>query len=198
MSVQTQDRMPQGNFRLIIGLGNPGDRYSRTRHNIGFRVVDAIAEAFSIPLDKKKFDVVYGRGQIKEKEVFLAKPMAFMNQSGSPVAKLAAYYDIVCKEILVIHDDIDLAYERIKIKAKGGHAGHNGIRSLIDAFGSGGFARIRIGIGRPGIQRGVVGHVLGKFDPEETGMLDRIIERARDATVTVVCIGIQGGMNQIN
>lgn len=190
--------MPQRKFRLILGLGNPGDKYSRTRHNIGFMVVDAIAEAYSIPLDKKKFDVVFGRGNIKGEEIFLAKPMSFMNLSGPPTVRLSAYHQISCEEILVIHDDIDLTYDRIKIKAKGGHAGHNGIRSLMDAFGSGDFGRIRVGIGRPGAQGGVVGHVLGKFHPDEAMILDRIIERARDATIAVICNGLQEGMNQFN
>ncbi len=190
--------MPQKKVHLILGLGNPGTKYVKTRHNIGFMVVDEIARDCSISLDKKKFDVVYGRGVIGGKEIILAKPMAFMNRSGPPTQKLTHYFNILCGDMLVVHDDIDLTYERIKIKSKGGHGGHNGIRSLIDAFGNGDFNRIRMGIGRPGAQKGVVGHVLGKFSGEEVKNLDQLIGRARDAAVTIICNGIQEGMNRFN
>jgi PTH1 family peptidyl-tRNA hydrolase len=190
--------MSQKRVFLIIGLGNPGKRYGNTRHNAGFMVIDEIADAFSIPIDKKKFDVVFGRGKIDSHDVILAKPMAFMNKSGPPTLNLASYFSIPCEDLLVIHDDIDLTYERIKIKSKGGHAGHNGIRSLIDAFGNGDFDRIRIGIGRPQAQNGVSSHVLGKFSAVEAKNFDRIVKRARDAAVTVICSGVREGMDKFN
>lgn len=190
--------MLQNKIRLIIGLGNPGSKYAETRHNVGFMVVDAIAEAFSISIDKSKFDVDFGRGQIKGHDVILAKPKAYMNNSGPPARRLADYFNILCEDILVIHDDIDLTYERIKIKSKGGHGGHNGIKSLINAFGNGDFDRIRIGIDRPGFQNGVVGHVLGRFSKEEKGELDRIIIKARDSVVAVICDGTKRAMNDFN
>jgi PTH1 family peptidyl-tRNA hydrolase len=185
-------------IRLIVGLGNPGDKYAKTRHNLGFMVVDEIADTYSIPLDKQKFDALFGRGSINGNPVILAKPMAFMNRSGPPTQKLAQYFNILCGDMLVIHDDIDLTYGRIKIKEKGGHGGHNGIRSLIDAFGSGDFVRIRIGIGRPDARIHVVDHVLGRFSADETKRLNPIITRARDATVTILRNGLKQGMNQFN
>lgn len=191
--------MSQERIRLIVGLGNPGDKYAKTRHNLGFMVVDAISETYSIPLDKKKFDALFGRGFINGNPVILAKPISFMNRSGPPTQKLAQFFNILCGDMLVIHDDIDLTYGRIKIKKKGGHGGHNGIRSLIDAFGGGDFIRLRIGIGRPDDAHiHVADHVLGRFSVEETKSLNQIITRARDAVVTIVCNGLTQGMNQFN
>ena len=190
--------MPEDRLRLVVGLGNPGNAYQETRHNAGFMVVDKIAEDFKIPFNKTKFDSVYGRGFVEDAEVLLAKPMAFMNRSGPPIQKLAHYYRIQCEDMLVIHDDIDLAYGRLKIKEKGGHGGHNGIRSLMDAFGRGDFIRLRIGIGRSEAEAGVTGHVLGRFSSEQSQILNRIITRARDAVVTVLSQGTKVGMNLFN
>jgi len=185
-------------MRLVVGLGNPGDAYRNTRHNAGFMVADKIADDFNISFDKTKFDSVYGRGFVEKVEVVLAKPMAYMNRTGPPVQKLAHYYRIQCKDILVIHDDIDLVYGRIKIKEKGGHGGHNGIRSLMDALGGGDFVRLRIGVGRSEAGADVTGHVLGRFSSEQTQILDRIIANARDAVVTILSQGTKAGMNLFN
>ncbi|MDP3282996.1 MAG: aminoacyl-tRNA hydrolase, partial [Desulfobacterales bacterium] len=140
--------MPDKRVRLVAGLGNPGDTYAKTRHNAGFMAVDALSEAFSIPVEKKKFEAVYGRGRIKGIDVVLAKPMAFMNRSGPPVQNLSNFYRILCEDMLIIYDDIDLAFGRLKISVKGGHGGHKGIKSLIDAFGGDDIPRLRIGVGR--------------------------------------------------
>jgi PTH1 family peptidyl-tRNA hydrolase len=124
--------------------------------------------------------------------------MAFMNRSGPPVQKLAHYYQIQCEDMLVIHDDIDLAYGRLKIKEKGGHGGHNGIRSLMDAFGGGDFVRLRIGVGRSEFGQSVTNHVLGRFSAQHAEFLNRIISAGRDAVVTVLCKGTKAGMNLFN
>ena len=192
------ENMPRNKLKLVVGLGNPGNAYRHTRHNTGFMVADKIALDFNISLNKKKFDTVYGRGFIENAEVLLAKPMAFMNRSGPGVQKLAHYYRIQCKHMLVIHDDIDLAYGRLKIKEKGGHGGHNGVRSLMDAFGADDFIRLRIGVGRSEAGAGVTGHVLGSFSPQQAQTLARIISKARDAVVTVLSQGTKVGMNLFN
>ena len=171
---------------LVAGLGNPGENYARTRHNIGFMAIDRLAEQNSIVLGKKKFEAVYGLGQLAGKKIILAKPMSFMNNSGYPLVKLSQYYKIESRKMVIIHDDIDLAFETIKIKMKGGHAGHKGIRSTIDAFGDNVFTRIRVGIGHPGVKDGVVGHVLGKFSKEEFEHLDQLIDRAGETAQTVL------------
>ncbi|MDH3800135.1 MAG: aminoacyl-tRNA hydrolase [Desulfobacterales bacterium] len=185
-------------MRLVVGLGNPGARYENTRHNAGFMIADKIAQDFNISLGKRKFDCVYGRGFIEEVEVLLAKPMAFMNRSGPPIQKLAHFFRIQSKEMVVIHDDIDLVFGRFKIKEKGGHGGHNGIRSLMDAFGGGDFVRLRIGIGRSELRESVTNHVLGRFSGQNAEFLTRIISGGRDAVVTVLCKGTKAGMNLFN
>lgn len=185
-------------IKLVVGLGNPGVAYEQTRHNAGFMVVDQVAEKFKISFAKQKFKCVFGRGFIEDVAVLVAKPMAFMNRSGSPLLQLANYYRILCEDMLVVHDDIDLAFGRLKIKEKGGHGGHNGIRSLMDAFGGGDFARLRIGVGRSEASIGVTNHVLGEFSIEEMEILNQIIARARDAVVTVLSKGTKIGMNLFN
>ena len=185
-------------IRLIIGLGNPGKQYEKTRHNAGFMVIDAIADTFSISISKKKFNAEFGRGSIKGVEAVLAKPQAFMNISGPPVQKLAAYFKISIQDILVIHDDIDLNLGRIKIKEKGGGGGHNGIKSLINALNGDSFSRLRIGIGRPGEHTEVIDHVLGRFTLRESEVMDRTIFRAKEAVVTILCNGVKEGMNRFN
>jgi len=188
---------PPKKIRLVVGLGNPGDAYHETRHNAGFLVLDKVVETFSIAMDKRKFDVVMGRGLIGKQEVILAKPQAYMNRSGPPVLNLANYFRVACEEMLVVHDDIDLPFGRIKIKENGGHGGHNGLRSLIDAFGGGNFLRLRVGIDRSEAFT-VTDHVLGRFNAAENNVLDQIISKARDAIVTIFDKGAQQGMNTFN
>jgi PTH1 family peptidyl-tRNA hydrolase len=190
--------MPTNRLKLVVGLGNPGKNYQNTRHNAGFMVADKIAQDFNIEFNSKKFDSVFGRGLVEDCEILLAKPLAFMNRSGPPVQKLAHYFRIQCEDMVVIHDDIDLAYGRLKIKEKGGHGGHNGIRSLMDAFGEGDFVRLRIGVGRSEAGEDVTGHVLGRFSAEQSQLLTRIITCARDAVVTVLRQGTKVGMNLFN
>jgi PTH1 family peptidyl-tRNA hydrolase len=190
--------MPQRQLRLVVGLGNPGKTYSKTRHNAGFMVVDEISDAFSIALEKQKFDTRFGIGSVNGVKIVLAKPMAYMNRSGPQVQNIAGYFRILCEDMLVVHDDIDLAFGRLKIKEKGGDGGHRGIKSIIDAFAGGDFVRLRIGVGRPEAGVGAADYVLGKFSSEERKNLDRIITTAKDAVVTTLCNGTKEGMNRFN
>jgi PTH1 family peptidyl-tRNA hydrolase len=185
-------------MRLIVGLGNPGTQYEHTRHNVGFMVVDKLADDFGVAVNKNRFDVRYGRGNIEGRTVMLAKPMAFMNRSGWPVQRLSAYFEISTKDLIVIHDDIDLDFGRLKIKEKGGHGGHKGLKSIIDAVGEGEFVRLRVGVGRSGVQHSVSDHVLGPFNADEASLLDAVIVRARDAIVTILTEGVKVGMNRFN
>jgi peptidyl-tRNA hydrolase, PTH1 family len=190
--------MPDKRVCLIAGLGNPGDTYARTRHNSGFMAVEALSEKFSIPVEKKKFEAVYGRGTINGIDVVLAKPMAYMNRSGPPVQNLSNYFRVSRKDLLVIYDDIDLAFGRLKISVKGGDGGHKGIRSIIDSFGGDDIPRLRIGVGRSESGISVSDYVLGRFSDKEKEDLDRIIKTAGDAAVTILCDGITEGMNRFN
>lgn len=183
---------------LIVGLGNPGTDYASTRHNAGFLVIEKLAGDAGISLGKRKFNCVYGNGRLAYTEVLLAQPMAYMNRSGPPIQQLAAYYRITGQDLLVIHDDIDLVFGRIKIKEKGGHGGHNGIKSIMNAFGNGDFARVRIGVGRPESGRDAADHVLSRFRKDERAALDHIIAQAQDAVVTILSEGSQASMNIFN
>jgi PTH1 family peptidyl-tRNA hydrolase len=160
--------------------------------------VDALSEAFSIPVEKKKFEAVYGRGTIKGIDVVLAKPMAYMNRSGPPIQNLSNFYRVLREDMLIIYDDIDLAFGRLKINIKGGHGGHKGMKSIIDAFGGDDIPRLRIGVGRSESGIGVSDYVLGRFSDKEKDDLDRIIKTVRDAVVTTLCDGITEGMNRFN
>ncbi|MBA3019039.1 MAG: aminoacyl-tRNA hydrolase [Proteobacteria bacterium] len=190
--------MPQKKALLLVGLGNPGDAYVTTRHNAGFMVLNKVAESFSIPVEKKKFDALLGRGLIKDSEVILAKPMAFMNLSGIPVQKILNYFKIPFEDMLVIHDDIDLAFGRLQIKENGGHGGHKGLKSIIETVGSNNFVRLRIGIGRSEDYVDIANYVLDQFNTNEKNVLDRMIEKARDAVVATICKGTKKAMNIFN
>jgi PTH1 family peptidyl-tRNA hydrolase len=183
---------------LIVGLGNPGGDYQNTRHNAGFMVVDRLRRECRIPLDQQRFECVCGIGRVAGISVALAQPQAFMNRSGPPVLRLMSYYGISGSDILIIHDDIDLTFGRIKINEKGGHGGHNGVKSLVDALGNGDFPRLRIGIGRPARGGDVVRHVLEPFSEGEEAQLDGILDRAAEAAVTILREGAKFGMNRFN
>ena len=185
-------------LKLVVGLGNPGKAYTLTRHNIGFMTIDHMASTFHIGLDKKKFSARFGRGAIEGCSVILAKPLAYMNRSGIPTSQLARYFRISCNDLIVIHDDIDLAFGRLKIKQKGGSGGHKGIQSLREAFGDDGFTRIRMGVGRPEPDRQAADHVLSEFNSDERRILDQVIVGAREAVMTILREGTEVAMNCFN
>lgn len=190
--------MSEDRFRLIVGLGNPGEEYRYTRHNMGFVVVDRFSEAHQIPLDKHKFDVVLGRGKVRSQPVILARPVTFMNRCGPAVRDLARFYKLSMQDVLVIHDDIDVVFGKMKIKEKGGDGGHNGVKSLIEAWGSGAFTRLRIGIGRPQTRQAVRAYVLGRFDAQQEALLGDVISAAQDAVETILFKGVREAMNQFH
>ncbi len=189
-----------GRCRLVAGLGNPGEKYSKTRHNVGFLLVDRLAEVQGIdfPAPASAGQLVRAEGTVDSVPVVLAKPLDYMNRSGPPLRKLADELQIFVKDVLVVHDDVDLVFGRIKIKKKGGDGGHRGIMSLIDAFGRDDFVRLRIGIGRPGSSRSVTDHVLSGFSPEEGSLLDGVLERACQAASAVIRWGATAAMNRFN
>lgn len=181
---------------LVAGLGNPGTRYAGTRHNAGFQVVEALGERFSISLDKSKFDAEFGRGRIGKRDVFLVRPQSYMNRSGIPVQKISRFFDIEISDIVVVYDDIDLPFGRIRIREQGGHGGHNGIRSLIEQLGTRDFPRVRIGIGRPEGEKDVADYVLSGFTAAEKEIWLRVVEKARDAVSCMAEEGITAAMQR--
>ncbi|HID31484.1 MAG TPA: aminoacyl-tRNA hydrolase [Desulfobacterales bacterium] len=187
--------MPKDRCRLIVGLGNPGEAYRFTRHNIGFMVVDALARRHNILVNKRRFEAVFGVGCVGKRSVLLAKPMTFMNLSGQAVRNLVHFFKLGTKDLLVIHDDIDLVFGKIKIKQRGGDGGHKGLKSLIETLGNGAFARLRIGIGRPGTKQEVEGYVLNRFDAQQEEVVYKVITMAQDAVETILLKGLTQGMN---
>jgi PTH1 family peptidyl-tRNA hydrolase len=161
-------------------------------------VADRLAESCGISLDNRKFDSIFGFGEMDGRRVILAKPMTFMNLSGPSIRGLAHFVDLDKENILVIHDDIDIVFGQIKIKEKGGDGGHNGVRSLMVAWGSDEFVRIRIGIGRPQTDNDVSAYVLGRFDAEQEKQLSGVISRAQDAVKTVLFKGVSEAMNRFH
>ncbi|OEU53091.1 MAG: aminoacyl-tRNA hydrolase [Desulfobacterales bacterium C00003060] len=190
--------MQEHRFQLIVGLGNPGQAYRLSRHNVGFMVVDRLACRHRVLLEKRKFDCIFGRGRLDGHPVILAKPMTFMNLSGLAVRDMAHYFNLDSHNLLVIHDDIDLVFGKIKIKHKGGDGGHKGIRSVIEAFGNRAFARVRVGIGRPDTGQDVRKYVLNRFDARQEAVLDEVITVAQDAVVTILLKGLTEGMNRFS
>lgn len=190
--------MSDSKFKIIAGLGNPGENYARTRHNIGFLVVEAIASNSHLTMDKFRFDSQYVKARIKGRDVFLVKPLTYMNKSGFPIHRFASYYKIGMEDIIIVHDDIDLSFGKIKIVKSRGHGGHNGVRSIIDAFGKKDCIRIRVGVGHPGSTENVTGHVLGQFSLEEIKILDQCIDTARDACLYILENGVTSAMNLFN
>lgn len=190
--------MSDSKFKIIAGLGNPGKAYARTRHNIGFLVVEAIASKSCLTIDQSRFDSEFVKAKIKDKNVFLVKPLTYMNKSGFPIHKFASYYKVGMKDIIIVHDDMDLAFGKIKVVEGRGHGGHNGVRSIIDAFGKKECIRIRVGVGHPGSRGDVTGHVLGRFAPDELEMLDQCVDVASDACLCILEKGVTSAMNFYN
>lgn len=190
--------MSQSDVRLLAGLGNPGDKYENTRHNVGFMAVDELAAGFRLSFQNSRWDAQIARGEIEGIKVILAKPMSFMNLSGMPLYRIADYYKIKSEDVIVIHDDIDLAFGTIKIKEKGGHGGHKGVKSIMESFGGGEFIRLRIGVGRSATGLSVANYVLDNFSADERAVIHKVIMRAKDAAVTVLCKGAKSGMNEFN
>ena len=195
--------MSDSKFKIIAGLGNPGKNYAQTRHNVGFLTIEAIASKSRLFIDKSRFDSDYVKTKIKGISLFLIKPLTYMNKSGFPIHRFASYYKVNMEDIIVIHDDMDLEFGKIKIVKSRGHGGHNGVRSIIDAFGKKDCIRIRIGVGHPGSQeissqKNVTGHVLGNFSQNEMKTLDLVIDTACDACLHMLENGVTSTMNLFN
>ncbi|MCP3898131.1 MAG: aminoacyl-tRNA hydrolase [Desulfobacteraceae bacterium] len=183
---------------MIAGLGNPEKKYFQTRHNLGFMVVDKLAHQNALKIGKSRFDAEYINFNYKQNKLFFVKPQSYMNRSGFPIQKLASYFKINISNIIVVHDDIDLPFGRIRISKDRGHGGHNGIRSISEALGTKDFSRIRIGIANPARQNSTTGHVLGDFSKEENKSLDKLLEKAADASMAVINEGVFAAMNSYN
>jgi len=185
---------------LIVGLGNPGKKYQANRHNVGFMALDAMAAEVSGLAWKEKFSGVFGRGDLFGGSHVLLKPMTFMNLSGDSVQPAMAFSKVPLGDVVVVHDELDVPFGEVRLKVGGGHAGHNGLRSIIERAGSPDFVRVRIGIGRPppGFRGEVADYVLRDFDPSERAELPDVIARAIHAAKRVLAVGVAAAMNEVN
>ena len=184
---------------LIVGLGNPGREYERTRHNCGFRALDILADKLGCKVDKLKFQGLYAQVSYSGKKVFLLKPQTYMNLSGRSVLQLSAYFNIPPQRIIVLFDDISLPPGRLRIRADGSAGGHNGIKSIIQEVGSQAFPRVKIGVGaKPNPEYNLADWVLSTFSTQEEKALAVALENAADAALSVIDRGVPETANRFN
>lgn len=183
---------------LIAGLGNPGPKYEKTRHNIGFMVLDQLADDLGVKLNEKCCAALIGRGSAAGKEFVLLKPQTYMNLSGESVLKLLSHFGCDSSKLLVVMDDLDLPLGRLRIRASGGDGGHKGLRSIIDSLKTKEIPRLRIGVGRPVEEAFVEDYVLSEFMQEETAVAEQVILTASEAIRVIITENIKAAMNRYN
>ncbi len=188
-----------GETWLLVGLGNPGREYEKTRHNCGFRAMDILADKLGCKLDKAKFQGLYAQVSYQDKKLLLLKPQTFMNLSGRSILQLSSYFHVPPQRIIVLFDDISLAPGRLRIRADGSAGGHNGIKSMIAELGSQDFPRVKIGVGaKPHPDYDLADWVLSTFSAQEEKALLPALERAAEAALAIVDYGTQEAANRFN
>jgi peptidyl-tRNA hydrolase, PTH1 family len=186
--------------KIIVGLGNPGTCYQWTRHNIGFQVVDRLAEGNHLSICHKRFKAQFGKGRICSQDVLLIKPLTYMNLSGLAIQQVVRFYKVgpedLPRDLIVIHDDLDLPFGAFRIKRWGGDGGHQGVRSVIESLGDSHFLRLKVGIGRPLRGSDPAEYVLNPFDGTERNSLDGILSRAAECVAVILSEGVEAAMNR--
>jgi PTH1 family peptidyl-tRNA hydrolase len=185
-------------MKLIVGLGNPDRRYRRTRHNVGWEVIDRTARRWGVTVGQEDGWARVGSAKIGRHRILLVKPQTYVNRSGTAVADLQRRHRVKVEDLLVIVDDLDLPPGRLRLRTGGSHGGHNGLRSIIEALGSDAFPRLRVGIGRPPEGVDPAEFVLTPFNDEEVGVMEGALDRAVDAVEVVVREGLQPAMTRFN
>jgi PTH1 family peptidyl-tRNA hydrolase len=186
-------------LKLVVGLGNPGPEYARTRHNVGFLVADRLARALRAEFaPAARFSSELAEGRLGAERVLLMKPQTYMNHSGEAVGPALRFWKLGLDDLLVVHDDLELAEFRVQLKVGGGHGGHNGLKSLNGQLGGAGYARVRLGVGRPPPAMDPADYVLGRFARSDEALLEESLERATEAARLAVELGVAKAMNQVN
>ena len=185
-------------MKIIIGLGNPGRKYERTRHNAGFLAVDQIARDLRFSLSQEKYHAFIGKCRIGDEDALVAKPQTFTNESGRSVGAVLRYTYAKPADLIVVHDELDIPLGTVRVKTGGGHGGHNGLRSIIEHIGTPDFIRIRVGVGRPAPGRDAADYVLSPFTAEERQAADEAVVKAADAVKAVIRDGLTKAMNDCN
>jgi peptidyl-tRNA hydrolase, PTH1 family len=183
---------------LIVGLGNPGRQYMHNRHNIGFRVMDHLAQRLGITFSRVMFRALTADTRYQERRLILVKPQTYMNDSGQSVGSLVRFYKIPLDNVLVIHDDVDLPFDTLRLRPKGGSAGQKGMASIIQHLGTQDFPRLRFGVGRPPGRMLAAAYVLQDFDRDEAEILPQLLDRAAEAALLFVSAGLETAMNKFN
>ena len=189
---------PEETAFLIIGLGNPGAEYRQNRHNIGFMVIDQLAQVLSIPLQRVKFKAITGTGKFEGRRVILAKPQTYMNASGESVGPLSRYFKVPLNQLMVVHDDLDIPFGSLRIRPMGGTSGQKGMKSIVEKLGSQDFPRMRIGIGRPPGRMDPADYVLQNFKNDELATRDEVLDSATAAIKLFILEGLDKAMNTFN
>lgn len=183
---------------LVVGLGNPGPKYEHTRHNVGFMVEAELRRRAGAPAPRPKFGGNTADGQMGGSRVVFLQPMEYMNLSGQAVGKTAQFWKIPADKVLVVHDELDVPFARLKLAAGGGPGGHNGLKSIISHLGTRDFPRVRVGVGRPPQGQDAADYVLGRFFADEARDLPAVVDRAADAVEMVVAEGLPAAMTRFN
>ena len=185
-------------MRLVVGLGNPGPQYAWTRHNLGFMVAAALAELWRIPMTRSTLDATWGQGRVGGETVVLAQPATFMNLSGRAVSRLLAYFKLTPAALVVVHDDLDVPFGRLKIVDRGGPGGHRGVLSIINALDTEEFLRVKLGIGRPPPEIPGENFVLSAFTREEEETVAGLVERGAQAVDCLIREGLKEAQNRFH
>ncbi|MFN3309211.1 MAG: aminoacyl-tRNA hydrolase [Anaerolineales bacterium] len=183
---------------MIVGLGNPGKEYAQSRHNIGFMVLDRLAERFGVSFSRYEQKALVAKVPAEQRMLILAKPQTFMNLSGQSVAPLARFYQVPSDQLMIVYDDIDLPFGTLRIRASGSSAGHKGMQSILDRLGRQDVPRLRVGVGRPRGAKAAAQYVLREFSAQEKIDLPLILERAAQAVQDWFSLGIVEAMNRHN
>lgn len=189
---------PEENAFLIVGLGNPGMEYRQNRHNVGFMLIDQLAEVLSISLQRVKFKAIIGSGKFEGRNIILAKPQTYMNASGESVGPLSRYFKVPLNQLMVVHDDLDIPFGSLRIRPMGGTSGQKGMKSIVEKLGSQDFPRLRIGIGRPPGRMDPADYVLQNFKNDELITRDEVFDKAVAAVKLFILEGLDKAMNTYN
>jgi PTH1 family peptidyl-tRNA hydrolase len=198
MSLERESRISSANSWLIVGLGNPGAKYAATPHNLGFMVVDYLADHHDIPLAKKTMEAHWGKGRLAGHAVVLAQPQTYMNLSGRSVTQLLRFFNLGPQDLVVVHDDLDVPGGRLKLSLGGGAGGHRGVLSIAEMLKTKEFYRVKMGVGRPPVFMAAEDYVLKPFPREDWEAVASLVERAAQAVVTLITDGLAAAQNQFH
>jgi len=182
----------------VVGLGNPGDNYKLTRHNMGFMVIDKLAAQYNVNMNNSKFNAKVGEFFLNDEKVILVKPQTYMNSSGESVLAICNWYKLFKANLILVYDDIDIELGKLRIRERGSAGSHNGVKSVVELLNSTDFKRVRVGIGKPYENINLADYVLGRFTEAEQVILKEVIDKAKDSVVSIMTHGINEAMNRYN